>query len=271
MRRMEFLARRILCTLLGVLLPPASAFMAEQSVTDKLYHVCNPNNFSSNDSFARNFNSVATSLTYNSSHFLYSLASSVTGSELTHVYGIYQCRGDISLSDCSSCVIFGLAQFSNTSSALSLCGMLAGGARVRYTGCYLRSSFPTKLESKIVKIMKIRPSAPALVMSPPRSTSRTCVLRSRTAPLLHPSMHFLATAPPVWDRAPIQPMHSPNAWATLTLRSAPHASLSWCPISAVFVTDPFPVRSTYTLVTTSSATPPSFSLITAPPLYSPPP
>eukprot|EP00250_Pteridium_aquilinum_P021983 c25274_g2_i1 orf=228-2339(-) len=124
----------VLTVVLGCLLAPPQASAQRQSVLDFVYSQCSPYNFDSSDGFARNLNTVKNSLIQNSSQFRYSLASSKTGSqESDYVYGMYECRGDISLSDCSSCVQNGLADF------YTLCsGKLARGARARYKGCYLR-------------------------------------------------------------------------------------------------------------------------------------
>eukprot|EP00250_Pteridium_aquilinum_P009192 c18503_g1_i2 orf=3-401(-) len=123
--------------LLGALHAPAA--LAQQSVSDFLYGYCGTATFDKNDSFAANLYALLYSLTLNSSQFLYSSTSFERGSKSDYVYGMYQCRGDVSLSDCSSCVTAGLAEISAILANQSvICGYLAKGARFRYRGCYLR-------------------------------------------------------------------------------------------------------------------------------------
>eukprot|EP00250_Pteridium_aquilinum_P009191 c18503_g1_i1 orf=1-303(-) len=91
--------------LLGALHAPAA--LAQQSLSDLVYGFCSPATvftvFSRNDTFDTNLLALSYVLSQSSSQSMYSSGSFVTGPESNHVYGMYQCRGDVSLSDCSSC------------------------------------------------------------------------------------------------------------------------------------------------------------------------
>ncbi|KAH7691007.1 Gnk2-homologous domain-containing protein [Dioscorea alata] len=72
--------------------------------------------------------SISSSLiTQSSSSKFYKTSTSSSGQSLS---GLYQCRGDLSGSDCAACINRVIPMWS------SLCGPMAAAARVQLTGCY---------------------------------------------------------------------------------------------------------------------------------------
>ncbi|XP_042054486.1 plasmodesmata-located protein 2-like [Salvia splendens] len=83
----------------------------------------------SNPLYNQNLKTLASALTSRSSAANYYKTSSGDGASA--INGLYQCRGDLSFSDCSRCVA------KATSMAGKLCGT-AVAARVQLSGCYIR-------------------------------------------------------------------------------------------------------------------------------------
>jgi Salt stress response/antifungal len=120
----------ILCSLSSlslIAIPVAGA-----SYTDLVYKGCS-NQTSGNSGITSAISALASSLTTQSASSKFykttSSASSSSGGGGGAVFGLFQCRGDLSPSDCSSCVSQAFPMWSQ------LCGLTAAAARVQLTGC----------------------------------------------------------------------------------------------------------------------------------------
>ncbi|KAJ4803259.1 Cysteine-rich repeat secretory protein 3 [Rhynchospora pubera] len=120
-----FLLLVILCSLSSFSLLASTAAGASNS--DLVYKGCS-NQTSGNTGITSAIAAVASSLTSQStSSKFYKTTSSGGGAS---VFGLFQCRGDLSPSDCSSCVSQAFPMWSQ------LCGpTAAAAARVQLTGC----------------------------------------------------------------------------------------------------------------------------------------
>lgn len=123
----------LVCITIGVLFLYPCPALSEQAVTDNLYGLCNPTTFTSNSTFSHNFKAVVFALTEQAYKTLYSEVNA------SYVYGMYQCRGDVSLPDCFSCVYNALISDVHCGSAI--------GARVQYKGCFVRYENYTFLDA----------------------------------------------------------------------------------------------------------------------------
>ncbi|KAJ3682403.1 hypothetical protein LUZ60_014976 [Juncus effusus] len=114
-------------TLLFILLfSLLSAFAGAASLYDLVYKGCA--NQSTSSVSPAVVSALASSLTSQSgsSKFFKTTTTSSSGSAL---FGLFQCRGDLSPSDCSSCVAKALPMWTD------LCGPSSSAARVQLTGC----------------------------------------------------------------------------------------------------------------------------------------
>ncbi|KAK9749250.1 hypothetical protein RND81_02G112700 [Saponaria officinalis] len=92
-----------------------------------IYAGCSQQKYQPSSSYEPNLNSLLTSLVSSSSQTLYNNFSANT----PPVYALYQCRGDLTLTDCSSCI----------HSAVSQVGLVCPysyGATLQLEGCYIR-------------------------------------------------------------------------------------------------------------------------------------
>ncbi|XP_078173831.1 plasmodesmata-located protein 3-like [Carex rostrata] len=112
--------------------------IAGASNSDLVYKGCS-NQTSANTGITSAISAVATSLTTQSaSSKFYKTTSSNSGGGGA-VFGLFQCRGDLNPSDCSTCVSQALPMWAQ------LCGPTAAAARVQLTGClalYQIQGFP---------------------------------------------------------------------------------------------------------------------------------
>ncbi|KAF3953243.1 hypothetical protein CMV_021293 [Castanea mollissima] len=114
---------------------------------------CTQQKYTQNSPYESNLNSLLTSLvnsaTY-SSYNNYTITASTTQDTL---YGLYQCRGDLSMPDCATCVARSVSQIG------VLCPQTCGGA-VQLQGCYVKYDNATFLgvEDKTVVLKKCGPS-----------------------------------------------------------------------------------------------------------------
>lgn len=94
-----------------------------------LYHFCSDTNFTTNRPYQTNLNTLLSSLQSNTSLFL----NTTTGQNPNRVYGLFLCRGDVSISTCQDCVTFA------TKEASQRCNF-SKGYTVWYDQCLLRYS-----------------------------------------------------------------------------------------------------------------------------------
>lgn len=72
-----------------------------------MYGGCSQEKFQPNSAFETNFNSLVSSIVTSSSHSLYNifaLGNDTSISSESAIYGLYQCRGDQKIIDCSKCI-----------------------------------------------------------------------------------------------------------------------------------------------------------------------
>ncbi|KAK9144416.1 hypothetical protein Sjap_004319 [Stephania japonica] len=114
-----------------------------------IYSGCSPNKYQPNSPFETNLNSVLTSISTSSSQSSYNNFGVGNGTSTppdSAAYGLYQCRGDLKIADCSACI----------HSALSQIGLVCPdsyGARIQLEGCLIRyenSNFLGKLDTTVV-------------------------------------------------------------------------------------------------------------------------
>ncbi|KAJ7960080.1 Cysteine-rich repeat secretory protein like [Quillaja saponaria] len=121
------------------------------SSTDSfLYGGCTQEKYTPNSPFESNLNSLLTSLVNSATYSSYNNFTIVGSTPLDDVvYGLYQCRGDLSMPDCATCVARAVSQLG------SLCSQTCGGA-LQLEGCYVKYDNATFLgvEDKTVVLKK---------------------------------------------------------------------------------------------------------------------
>lgn len=113
-----------------------------------IYAGCSPSKFQPNSLFQSNLNTLLTSIAFSSSRSSY--ASYATGNDASAppdsaVYGLYQCRNDLSFSECAACVQSAVGQ-------LSLVCAESYAASIQLDGCFVRYSnenFLGKLDTSL--------------------------------------------------------------------------------------------------------------------------
>ncbi|KAJ6805119.1 putative cysteine-rich repeat secretory protein 15 [Iris pallida] len=96
-----------------------------------VYAGCSPSKFQPNSPYQSNLNSLFTSIAFSASRSAYS--SYTTGAGDSTIYGLYQCRNDMSSADCSACVQSAVGQ-------LSLVCAESYAASLQLDSCYVRYS-----------------------------------------------------------------------------------------------------------------------------------
>ncbi|CAN0913821.1 Plasmodesmata-located protein 7 [Linum grandiflorum] len=116
-----------------------------------LYGGCTQQKYTQLSPYESNLNSLLTSLVNSATYSSFNKFT-ILGSDV--VYGLYQCRGDLSMPDCATCVAAAISRFS------SLCPQAAGAA-VQLQGCYAKYDNATFLgvQDKTVVLKKCGPSA----------------------------------------------------------------------------------------------------------------
>ncbi|XP_057433914.1 plasmodesmata-located protein 7 isoform X2 [Lotus japonicus] len=117
-----------------------------------LYGGCTQQRYTPNSPYELNLNSLLTSLVNSATYSSYNNYTVVGADDVA--YGLYQCRGDISMPDCATCI----------SRAVSRAGVLcqeARGGAVQLEGCYVKYDNAKFLgaEDKTVVLRKCGPSA----------------------------------------------------------------------------------------------------------------
>ncbi|XP_057726337.1 plasmodesmata-located protein 7-like [Arachis stenosperma] len=124
------------------------------SITDRyLYGGCTQQKYTPNSPYESNLNSMLTSLVNSATYLSYNNFTMVGGSQQDVIYGLYQCRGDLSMPDCATCVARAVTK------AGDMCRGSCGGA-VQLDGCYVKYDNATFLgvEDKVVVLKQCGPS-----------------------------------------------------------------------------------------------------------------
>ncbi|KAJ6707385.1 PLASMODESMATA-LOCATED PROTEIN 5 [Salix viminalis] len=114
---------------------------------------CTQQKYVHDSPFESNLNSLLTSLVNSATYSSYNKYTIMGSSPQDVVYGLYQCRGDLSMPDCATCVARAVSQLS------VLCAQTCGGA-LQLQGCYVKYDNTTFLgvEDKTVVLKKCGPS-----------------------------------------------------------------------------------------------------------------
>ncbi|PSR91047.1 Cysteine-rich repeat secretory protein like, partial [Actinidia chinensis var. chinensis] len=139
-----------LCLTISILTHPSSA-----AVDSYVYGGCSQQKYAPGTPYATNVNSLLTSLVNSAASATYNnFKISVPGSSQNDVvYGLFQCRGDVSNSDCRECVSHSVSQLG------VLCVNTAGGA-LQLEGCFVKYDKVSFLgvQDKSVVMKKCAPS-----------------------------------------------------------------------------------------------------------------
>lgn len=113
---------------------------------------CTQQKYSPDSPYESNINSLLTSLVNSASFSSYNNYTIAGSSPQDVLYGLFQCRGDLSMPDCSACVARAVSQLG------SLCSQTCGGA-VQLQDCYVKYDNTTFLgvEDKTVVFKKCGP------------------------------------------------------------------------------------------------------------------
>ncbi|GLT28790.1 hypothetical protein SLA2020_036970 [Shorea laevis] len=120
---------------------------------------CTQQKYAPDSPYQSNLNTLLTSLVNSATYSSYSNYTITGSSPEDVVYGLYQCRGDLSMPDCATCVS------SAVSHVGSLCSATCGGA-VQLQGCFIKYDNETFLgvEDKTLVLKKCGPSAASEIM-----------------------------------------------------------------------------------------------------------
>ncbi|XP_039144298.1 plasmodesmata-located protein 6-like isoform X3 [Dioscorea cayenensis subsp. rotundata] len=133
----------LLLLLLLTALPPPSL---SDDPTAFVYAGCSQLKYTPGSPYEFNVDSILSSISTSSPLTSFSNFTASNASPSSPAYGLYQCRGDLSLSDCQSCIHSSLSQLS------ALCPS-AVGAALQLQGCYFRygnESFLGVLDTTLV-------------------------------------------------------------------------------------------------------------------------
>ncbi|XP_030536752.1 plasmodesmata-located protein 7-like [Rhodamnia argentea] len=124
--------------------PPSSTF---------LFGGCTQQRYAADSAYESNLDSLLTSLLNSATYSSYNNFTVEGSSPQDVVYGLYQCRGDLSMPDCATCVARAVVR------AGELCPKACGGA-VQLEGCYAKYDNDSFLgvEDKTVVMKKCGPS-----------------------------------------------------------------------------------------------------------------
>ncbi|XP_034706037.1 plasmodesmata-located protein 7-like [Vitis riparia] len=136
-----------LVSLLSLPLPSHS------SNDDFVFMGCSQIKYTPNSPYESNLDSLLTSLANSATYSTYNNFTIMGSSPQDVVYGLYQCRGDLSMPDCATCVARAVSQLG------SLCSQTCGGA-LQLQGCFVKYDNDTFLgvEDKTVVLKKCGPS-----------------------------------------------------------------------------------------------------------------
>ncbi|MCL7025681.1 hypothetical protein MKW94_030469 [Papaver nudicaule] len=118
-----------------------------------IYGGCSQAKYSPNSVYESNINSLLTSLVNSATYSTYNNFTIMGSSSQDTAYGLYQCRGDLSMPDCTNCVARAVSQIG------TLCGNAYGGA-LELQGCFVKYDNNKFLgvEDKTVVLKKCGPA-----------------------------------------------------------------------------------------------------------------
>ncbi|KAH7569104.1 hypothetical protein JRO89_XS06G0107200 [Xanthoceras sorbifolium] len=99
------------------------------------YHFCSDQNFTRNSTYQSNLNFLLSSLTSNANRSSNGFSNATAGQDPNRVYGLFQCRGDVTTSTCQDCVAFASREVTTTQRCPA-----QKGAVIWYDECLLRYS-----------------------------------------------------------------------------------------------------------------------------------
>ncbi|KAL5839843.1 hypothetical protein ACOSQ4_012451 [Xanthoceras sorbifolium] len=100
-----------------------------------LYHICSNQNFTRNSTYQSNLNFLLSSLPSNANRSSNGFSNATAGQDPNRVYGLFQCRGDVTTSTCQDCVDFASREVTTTQRCPA-----QKGAVIWYDECLLRYS-----------------------------------------------------------------------------------------------------------------------------------
>ncbi|XP_019459341.1 PREDICTED: cysteine-rich repeat secretory protein 60-like [Lupinus angustifolius] len=134
------------------------AFFPFQSLSSShtktyLYGGCTQQSYTPNSPYESNLDSLLTSLVNSATYSSYNNFTILGSTQQDAVYGLYQCRGDLSMPDCATCVASAVTRTGD------LCRQTCGGA-MQLDGCFVKYDNATFLgvEDKTVVLKKCGPS-----------------------------------------------------------------------------------------------------------------
>ncbi|KAJ4839004.1 Plasmodesmata-located protein 7 [Turnera subulata] len=129
------------------------AIPSHSSSHDFLFGGCTQQRYAPDSPYESNLNSLLTSLVNSATFSSYNNYTILGSSPQDVVYGLYQCRGDLSMPDCATCVARAVSQLGG------MCAQTCGGA-LQLQGCYVKYDNTTFLgvEDKSVVLKKCGPS-----------------------------------------------------------------------------------------------------------------
>ncbi|XP_022956643.1 cysteine-rich repeat secretory protein 60-like [Cucurbita moschata] len=141
---------RPLLLLLSLSLFPLPSLSATDTV---IYGGCTQLQYSPTSSYHTNLNSLLTSLLNSATYTSYNNYTIQASSPQDTLYGLYQCRGDLSMPDCANCIAHALTQLG------TLCSNKCGAA-LQLDGCYVKYDNSTFLgvEDKTLVLKNCGPS-----------------------------------------------------------------------------------------------------------------
>lgn len=96
-----------------------------------IYGGCSPIKYDPSSSYQANLNSLFTTLLNSATSAPYDKYAINVPSPSPTLFGVYQCRGDVSISDCASCIRSAVSQ-------IGIVCLDACGGTVQLDGCYIR-------------------------------------------------------------------------------------------------------------------------------------
>ncbi|XP_027333296.1 cysteine-rich repeat secretory protein 60-like isoform X2 [Abrus precatorius] len=128
-------------------------FSVSSSTSEFLYSGCTQQRYTPNSAYESNLDSLLTSLVNSATYSSYNNFTIVGSTPQDVVYGLYQCRGDLAMPDCATCVARAVTR------AGDLCRETCGGA-VQLDGCFVKYDNATFLgvEDKTVVLKQCGPS-----------------------------------------------------------------------------------------------------------------
>ncbi|KAK6789968.1 hypothetical protein RDI58_013768 [Solanum bulbocastanum] len=126
---------------------------SDSSVDAFVYGGCSQIKYTPNSPYESNLNSLLTSLVNSATYSSYNKFSIMGSTKQDILYGVYQCRGDLSMPDCATCVAKAV------SSIGKLCSQNCGGA-LQLQGCFVKYDNTSFLgvEDKTCVLSKCGPS-----------------------------------------------------------------------------------------------------------------